>query len=179
MRWLGPMRSPVHRLLGIGSPRASHEGMDAAQLTEPNRQADASATMNIHESLHHVLHRDEILADLFYDVFLDRYPEVREFFEGVDLQRQALLLTMALVVVVNHYTNAYPATELYLKYLGTQHHRRGIPVESYASFREALLETLERFHGDDWSPELAGNWRAAIDLAATTMHDGYREDFAV
>lgn len=135
--------------------------------------------MDIHESLHALLRREEIFADLFYDVFLDQHPEVREFFEDVDLQRQAILLTMALVVVVNHYANDYPATEMYLKYLGTQHQRRGVPVDTYAGFRDALLETLERFHGNDWNAELAGNWRAAIELAASTMHEGYREQYTV
>jgi len=36
--------------------------------------------MVIDESLKKILSRDEIVADLFYEIFLDRYPEVRDFF---------------------------------------------------------------------------------------------------
>jgi hemoglobin-like flavoprotein len=135
--------------------------------------------MTIQDSLHQILGRKEVLADLFYVIFFERFPGVQQYFSKVDLRRQALLLTMALMVIERHYTHRYAATEMYLKYLGTQHHLRGIPQDHYANFREALLATMEQFHGKEWDPALAGQWREAIDRATETMFQGYREHFHV
>jgi hemoglobin-like flavoprotein len=125
------------------------------------------------QSLHHILERRDSLADLFYLVFLDRYPDVRRHFEGVDLKHQGALLTMALMVIERHYTHSYAATELYLQYLGTKHKTRGIPIDLYPPFADAMLASLERFHGKDWSPELARQWQEALDKALETMILGY------
>ncbi len=135
--------------------------------------------MDIRESIHAILQQEETLADLFYLVFLERYPEVRRHFEGVDLKRQAVLLTTALMVVEGYYAHAHPSVGTYLKYLGSRHHGRGVAPELYPKFRDALLETLERFHGKAWEPGLAAQWREAIDRAADTMLQGYREHFTV
>jgi hemoglobin-like flavoprotein len=131
--------------------------------------------MNIQASLHHILESKETLADLFYLVFLDQYPEVRKHFEGVNLRTQGMLLTMALMVMERHYSGPYPATEMYLKYLGSKHHERGIAPELFPKFRNALLAALERFHGKDWSTPLAGQWTDAIEGTSRTMLEGYRE----
>jgi hypothetical protein len=39
--------------------------------------------MDIKESVHQILGNQELLVDLFYCLFLDRYPEVRRHFQGV------------------------------------------------------------------------------------------------
>jgi len=133
--------------------------------------------MTIHDSLHRILEQNETLADLFYIVFIERYPEVRRHFQGVNLRTQSVLLTIALMVMERHYTGSYPATHMYLKYLGAKHKKWGIPAEHYPKFGDALLATLERFHSTDWGPPLAAEWAAAIDRAVRTMLEGYRPDF--
>jgi hemoglobin-like flavoprotein len=135
--------------------------------------------MDIKESVHEILGNQELLADLFYCLFLDRYPEVRRHFQGVDLKYQAALLTMAFLVIERHHSAAYPATETYLRYLGTKHQTRGVPVELFPHFRDALLATLERFHGSHWDAALAGQWKQAIDGATDTMLKGYKQHFTV
>jgi hemoglobin-like flavoprotein len=135
--------------------------------------------MDIHESLEHVLRRQEIVADLFYAVFLDRYPQVRRFFEGVDLSRQAVLLSIALKVIEQHYMGGYLAAENYLRYLGTRHDDLGIPENTFPLFREAMLATLGQFHGNLWDEGLAEQWRRAIDKAIRTMLEGYHTRFHV
>jgi hemoglobin-like flavoprotein len=135
--------------------------------------------MDIKESVHQILGNQELLADLFYCLFLDRYPEVRRHFQGVDLKYQAALLTMAFLVIERHHTAAYPATETYLRYLGTKHQTRGVPAELFPHFRDALLATLERFHGSHWDAGLAGQWKQAIERATATMLKGYEQHFTV
>src|SRR5262245_40458778 len=119
--------------------------------------------MDIHESMHRILQQRNTFADLFYLVFLESYPDVRKPFEGIDLKHQGVLLTMALMVMELHYSGSYPATEMYLMYIGTKHHDRGIPPELFPHFHNALMAALERFHSTDWNPQLAGQWHDAID----------------
>ena len=135
--------------------------------------------MDIHESLHQILAHKENLADRFYQVFFERYPEVRPHFDGINIRHQAEVLRMALMIMECHYTHAYPATEGYLKYLGSKHHDRGVGLELYPKFRDALLVTLEQFHGTEWNEGLAGQWHEAYDRATRAMAEGYQHHFSV
>ncbi len=112
---------------------------------------------------------------MFYVVFLDQYPELRDYFVHVNMQRQAVLLTMALQVVVQYYLHSFPTMETYLSILGQEHRRRGIGPEHYPKFRDALLATLGRFHGGHWDEHLAKQWREALDLASEKMLAGYAD----
>lgn len=129
--------------------------------------------MDIGESVRRVLNREEIVADLFYEIFLDRFPEIQTYFIDVDLSHQAVLLTMALQMIEIHHRHNYPATRKYLHVLGHRHHRMGIPGDAYPKFRECLLVTLQRFHGNDWSETLENQWHTAITQAAQVMLEGY------
>ncbi len=125
--------------------------------------------MNIHGSLHQIMSHGDKVADLFYLVFLERFPEVQEKFRGVDMKRQTVLLTMALMVIERHHECRYAATKAYLKMLGKQHKDRGIGTELFPKWRNALLESLARFHSMDWNQTLAEQWREAIDEASEIM----------
>jgi hemoglobin-like flavoprotein len=125
--------------------------------------------MDIHESLHRILQRAESLADLFYLVFLKEYPEVQQFFGRVDMKQQNILLTMALMAIERHYEHRYEITGAYLKMLGQRHRRLGIGDELYPKWTEAMLATMERFHGPDWNDRLKSQWRAAINAATEVM----------
>lgn len=74
--------------------------------------------MEIHESIQEIFRSDRRVADLFYGLFLARHPEARPYFEGIDLGRQAVLLTMALMLVEHHYVHQNRVTEDYLRTLG-------------------------------------------------------------
>ena len=131
--------------------------------------------MDICDSVHQVLGQKESFADVFYLVFLENYPEVRQHFAQVNFKHQNALLTMALMVMERHYRYHYPATEMYLNYLGTKHDERGIPPQLYPLFRDALMASLQRFHGQAWDDHLAQQWRIAIDETMESMIRGYRK----
>jgi len=130
--------------------------------------------MDITDSVHLVLAEKESFANVFYLVFLENYPEVRQHFTQVNFKHQNALLTMALLVMERHYRFNYPATEMYLNYLGTEHDERGISPQLYPMFREALLGSLQQFHGPAWDKKLAEQWRGAIDKTVESMMKGYR-----
>jgi hemoglobin-like flavoprotein len=131
--------------------------------------------MDIQESLHQILAHKENVVSLFYTIFLERHPEARAYFRGVDLQHQADLLRLALVLIERHASHPDPALEAYFQDLGAKHHWRGIPEALFPEFRDALLRTLEQFHGKDWGPPLAAQWQQALDRAVESMREGYRE----
>lgn len=133
--------------------------------------------MNIHQSLEQILRSKSGFGQSFYEVFFSRYPHVQQHFDGVNLQRQALLLTMALIVIERYFYEPFPATEQYLQYLGTRHNEWEIPRELYPQWKDAMLTTLEQFHGDDWSEDLGRQWSEAIGRATELIFEGYDERF--
>lgn len=135
--------------------------------------------MDISKSLKEVMNSKELLGASFYDVFFGRHPEVQDYFGGIDMQRQALVLTMALMLVERYYLTSFLATERFLQYLGTQHKDRGIPRELYPDWIAAMLATLERFHGKDWDEALARQWREALEKAVDKMLEGYEKEYGI
>jgi hemoglobin-like flavoprotein len=130
--------------------------------------------MEIHESIESVFRSEPRVAEIFYGLFLNRYPEARPFFENVDLKRQGVLLTMSLMLIEHHYMHRTRVTEDYLRVLGNQHHvRRGIPAALYPPFCECMLAALQQVHGEAWDDELARQWREAIELCSAIMLEGY------
>ncbi len=135
--------------------------------------------MRIEESLEQVLNSKQIFGESFYEHFFRDYPEVRPFFEHVNIERQAIQVTMALMVIERQHSQPFLAAESYLKYLGTRHFDRRIPKQLYPRWRANLLNTLKSFHGELWSDELAGQWSDAVDRVTELMFEGYHERFTV
>lgn len=129
--------------------------------------------MDIGESVSLVLASSDVFGNVFYEEFFRRSPEAKAHFAGVDMQRQALALTMALPLIEQLHRHAYPAIRNYLSILGHRHGHRGIPVELYPVWGEAMLASLERFHGEAWDAPLAEQWREALAEASRVMLEGY------
>lgn len=129
--------------------------------------------MEIDESLARILQSREIFGGLFYEEFFRRFPEAAPHFQGIDMERQSLVLTMALAVVERYRAADFGAIDHYLQHLGSAHHRRAIPLDLYPKFIDAMLAALERFLGDGWSPALATAWRGALEKTVQTMLKGY------
>ena len=129
--------------------------------------------MEIAESLAKVLESRENFGSVFYEEFFSRFPEVVPHFEGVDMERQSLVLTMALSIIERYNDSTFGAIDHYLQHLGSAHHRRAIPAELYPKWIEAMLAALERFLGDDWNSELESEWRTALEKTSRTMLKGY------
>ncbi|MGD9856078.1 MAG: globin domain-containing protein [Planctomycetaceae bacterium] len=130
--------------------------------------------MHISESVQALLASKQRVIERFYERFLTEYPELRRHFENRDMRIQASMLTVALASVEAYYSQRFFATGHYLKVLGHRHYHEGVRPEDYSKFSKTLLETLQGFLGDDWSPELEHEWRQALDLAIETMLEGYK-----
>ena len=129
--------------------------------------------MTLEQSTKFLLARQERLTDLFYTKFLDRHPDLQPFFKNVDLDSQAVMLKMAIVIVAEYYQHRYPGAEEYLIILGKRHCKWQIPLNRYPEFVACLMETLEQCHGYDWNDQLHDDWQSAIDMAVEVMSRGY------
>ena len=64
----------------------------------------SESAIDIETSLDRVLDcGSERFAGQFYQLLFEGFPELKEFFLGVNMQHQAAMLTMALQVIVQHY----------------------------------------------------------------------------
>ena len=135
--------------------------------------------MTISESVQALLSSKGRVIERFYEQFPTEHPELKRHFENRNLTVQASMLTVALASVEAYYSHRFFATEHYLKVLGNRHYHEGVRPEDYPKFSSTLLEILEGFLGDDWSPELKDEWQQALDLAIATMLEGYKETYTL
>lgn len=130
--------------------------------------------MDISESLQKVYSSTELMGERFYQQFFADCPEAQEYFADVDMQRQAVVVTMALTLVEQYLVSPYPPTAAYFEHLGVQHQERGIPPEMYPQWIESMLTVLEGMHGKQWDEALAGQWREGFEIATKKMLQSYQ-----
>jgi hemoglobin-like flavoprotein len=112
-------------------------------------------------------------ADLFYDRLFAVSPKLRELFPA-DLhgQKQKLMQMISTAVGgLNNLTQLLPA----VKALGARHSGYGVTTEHYRLVGEALLWTLERGLGQDFTPEARSAWSNVYRVLAATMQAGAAE----
>ena len=112
-------------------------------------------------------------ADLFYDRLFAVSPKLRELFPA-DLREQKQKLMQMISTAVgglNDLNQLVPA----VKALGSRHSGYGVTTEHYWLVGEALLWTLERGLGQDFTLEARSAWAKVYHLLAATMQAGAAE----
>jgi hemoglobin-like flavoprotein len=123
----------------------------------------------IQESFAKVAPISEQAAAMFYGRLFEIAPSVKPLFKG-DMTEQGRKLMATLTVVVNGLTNLetiLPAASA----LAKRHVGYGVKPIHYPIVSEALLWTLERGLGADWTPELATAWGDAYGVLSDYMID--------
>jgi hemoglobin-like flavoprotein len=108
-------------------------------------------------------------AALFYGRLFEIAPEVKPLFRG-DMAEQGRKLMATLAVVVNGLGNLasiLPAASA----LAKRHVDYGVKESHYEPVGSALLWTLERGLGDQWTPDLKAAWSSAYALLSQYMID--------
>jgi hemoglobin-like flavoprotein len=106
-------------------------------------------------------------AALFYGRLFEIAPSVKPLFRG-DMEEQGHKLMATLAVVVNGLGNLnaiLPAASA----LAKPHVGYGVKAEHYEPVGAALLWTLERGLGAQWTPDLAAAWAGAYSLLSEHM----------
>ena len=113
-------------------------------------------------------------AALFYGRLFEIAPELRPLFRG-DMAEQGRKLMATLAVVVGSLTRLdaiLPAASA----LAKRHVGYGVKAAHYRPVGAALLWTLERGLGPQWTPELASAWTAAYTtLSGYMISEAYGE----
>jgi hemoglobin-like flavoprotein len=98
-------------------------------------------------------------ATIFYDRLFEVAPQVRAMFPSdMTEQRKKLMSTLAVVVSgLSNLESILPAASA----LATRHVAYGAKAEHYPVVGGALLWTLEKGLGPDWTPDVAEAWTTA------------------
>jgi nitric oxide dioxygenase len=109
----------------------------------------------------------EQAAVLFYDRLFEVAPSVKSLFPAdMTEQRKKLMATLAVVVGgLGNLDSILPAASA----LATRHVSYGAKPEHYPVVGGALLWTLEKGLGDDWTPDVADAWTAAYSTLSGFM----------
>ncbi|HTV27061.1 MAG TPA: globin family protein [Xanthobacteraceae bacterium] len=121
----------------------------------------------IQESFAKVAPISEQAAVLFYGRLFEIAPAVKPLFRG-DMKEQGRKLMATLSVVVSglgSLESILPAASA----LAKRHVQYGVKSADYEPVGEALLWTLERGLGEQWTPQLAAAWGAAYSLLSEFM----------
>jgi hemoglobin-like flavoprotein len=106
---------------------------------------------------------------LFYGRLFEIAPEVKPLFQG-DMKEQGRKLMATLALVVNGLADLetiLPAASA----LAKKHVAYRVRAEHYAPVGVALLWTLERGLGEEWTSELAAAWTSAYTMLSDYMID--------
>lgn len=109
----------------------------------------------------------ETAAELFYGKLFELNPELKKLFT-TDMTIQGRKLMATLYLAVNSLDNL-EAIIPELESSGRRHAGYGVEEKDYDTVATALLWTLERGLGDDFTPEVRAAWIAVYSLLANTM----------
>jgi hemoglobin-like flavoprotein len=116
---------------------------------------------------------EAIAATLFYERLFILDPSLKPMFKG-DMVHQGRMLMSMLSAAVNGLTNLDALVPTVMK-LGARHTGYGVRDEHYATVGEALLHTLEKGLGEQFTPEVRDAWISAYTILASTMQAGAKE----
>jgi len=113
-------------------------------------------------------------AELFYARLFELDPSLKSLFK-TDLKAQGRKLMASITMVVKGLRK--PETIVGpVQQLGRRHVEYGVKKEHYDTVGQALLDTLEKGLGDDFTPEVRHAWEEAYSLLANIMIDAsYRK----
>lgn len=116
-------------------------------------------------------------AELFYKKLFELDPSLRRLFHA-DMKEQGRKLMNMLALAVKGLDNLEALLPA-VKHLGRSHGGYGVTDEHYATVGTALLWTLEKGLGDDFTPDVKRAWTEVYAILSTTMKDAANADRAI
>lgn len=127
----------------------------------------------VQESWEKVKPISEQAAELFYGRLFELDESLRSLFKG-DMKEQGKKLMATLNLAVTSLTKLdtiLPAVQD----LGRRHAQYGVPDDSYHTVGEALLWTLEKGLGDDFTDSVREAWTQTYLTLSSVMLDAAKE----
>ncbi len=113
-------------------------------------------------------------ASTFYRILFNKYPRIKPLFAETDMAKQRSKLIESLKLVMVNVHNSEVLTSI-LKNLGARHLQYGAVLNDYPLIGDALLQSLEKHLGKDWTAEAKQTWTLAYGMIADTMATGAKE----
>jgi len=108
-------------------------------------------------------------AMMFYDELFERDPNLRHLFKNNMAEQRKKLMQM-LAVAVEHLDD-WKTISNAVRALGKRHRGYGVSPADYDTVGAALITTLERGLGPEFTPEVRAAWLACITAIAGEMLD--------
>jgi hemoglobin-like flavoprotein len=121
----------------------------------------------VQQSFSHVAPIADQAAAIFYNRLFEVAPQVKAMFPA-DMTEQKKKLMATLAVVVNGLTDL-PSILPAASALAKRHVAYGAKPDHYPVVGAALLWTLEKGLGSEWTPDVAGAWTAAYGTLSGFM----------
>jgi len=157
---------------GVGAPNPAYREPDSPAGGAAGQIALSSAEA-ITYTFSLVNRAGDKAVAYFYGRLFAENPELRALFPAaMDVQRDRLFHALTRIV---HSLSRPEEMEPYLCQLGLDHRKYGVEAEHYPAVGRALLATLCKFAGDEWTPEAAAAWAGAYGLATQLMTSAAEE----
>ena len=138
-------------------------GAAARRIDEP---LDDAALLS--DSLGALAGREGEIVDLFYELFFDRHPELRELFGEHSVSEREEMVRETLVSVLAH-ADREPWLDENLKAMGRSHAEYGVEGHSYPEFVVAMLDTLDGLAPEGWGAPARQAWARALTRITDVM----------
>ncbi len=112
----------------------------------------------------------ETAAQLFYSKLFELDPAVKPLFKSTDLKEQGEKLMKTLTLAVNSLNNLETLVPI-VQQLGKRHKEYGVTPSHYDTVAAALLDTLSKGLGDDFTPDTKAAWVETYTVLSKTMID--------
>lgn len=113
-------------------------------------------------------------TQFFYGMLFTLAPATRDFFPiNMDVQRNRMVRALIHVVrMVDQPDDLVP----FLRHLGRDHRKFGVEPQHYEAIGTALLATMKRQLGPDWTPDVEQAWAEAYTIIARQMQEAAAAD---
>ena len=125
----------------------------------------------LRDSFELVAQRTPDLTARFYDALFRRRPDLQPMFQSRPRALQEQMLGEALGAVLDHLEDA-PWLKRQLAALGARHAEYGVTRAMYDDVGAALLETLAKSAGNDWTATVEDQWKQAYAAICELMWAG-------
>ena len=113
---------------------------------------------------------------MFYDNFIGMSPEIREKFQGVDMNKQRLLLSGSLYMVMLA-SQGNEAAGLYLHKIAKRHSKADLDIrpELYDLWLQAVMQTV-RIIDTQCNADIERAWREVMLYGVEYLKNRYHEE---
>jgi hemoglobin-like flavoprotein len=128
----------------------------------------------VQDSFHSVAPLAEWVAATFYARLFELDPRLRSLFRADLTEQRRKLMDMLRAIVANlrSIDRLVPGIQAMAK----RHSGHGVKVSDYATVGQALIETLQKLLGAEFTHEVRMAWFSAYLLLAETMIDASEEE---